>query len=170
MLLSCVSCITSRWIRLIQFLLISCFPPNVPLGEQISQSLLCKPRHTVILFLRLPPLCMWSEGKDTPRRRKPRLIYIGESYALEYGCLGHFNKEVFCFIIYDYLLCLASLEPSGKRRGRYQASQGWGIAGSLPIITENQNITLITNSGWRPNRSNPNLKCMKAEANSSSHL
>lgn len=73
--LSCVSCITSRWIRLSQFLLISYFSPNVHLGEQISQSLLCKPGHTVPLFLRLPPLCVWSEGSDIPKRRKPHLIF-----------------------------------------------------------------------------------------------
>ena len=119
------------------------FPPNMHLGEQISQSLLYKPGHRVPLFLRLPPHCMWSEGRKIPRRRPHFLL---DQRALLWG-MGAWaiNKETFCFTMYNYVVCLTSSEAGGKRRGKWRACWGLGIAGS--VITQYQNITLITNSG-----------------------
>lgn len=56
------------------------------------------------------------------------------------------NREVSCFMIYDDLFYLASLEPGGKGRGEWQARLGLGVAGSLPVVSQNQNIALIANS------------------------
>lgn len=49
-------------------------------------------------------------------------------------------------MIYDDLFYLASLEPGGKGRGEWQARLGLGVAGSLPVVSQNQNIALIANS------------------------